>query len=518
MFSLADLSVDDLLVQLYKDIESQAQVVPSPVLFGTEFDEMSTAANSPASTFDNSALRRASMPTLAAGAKNATSVFVPQNMTVQDQQQYRYQQLQLQQLQQMQQMQQSNAVFGEILCNSAVPDINWLNAVASLPQWHHQQQQQAQSCSKPRTDASVSASSSPGSSPSSTGSNKRSLSSIAESERELRNNALLSDPLALLDFVKYSSMPFATVGDSLTSQTEPPMEQSCKRRRVAETSQKPREIEQPAQREQPVPESPTETERSSVKTSKYQCSRCKKYFTRPSSLATHTYTHTGEKPHECPIAGCTKRFSVLSNMRRHMRLHQEPVVPRNRRKTQHEQFYVGHPYGIVRPGQPLSHQQHQHLPYVYPMYDGQMPLMPHMVPAFFASQFAPAVQSGLPQSVPGMGIAMTLPMSMSTSPVCAASAAANMPRRFSTPAFSLRVADAQPQPQPLVTPGCGSDSEDSGVFAGQGAPSLSASPRQLRQKQQTTVVYMPNSTAMASSIDARQSRLLLEEMMELQKN
>lgn len=31
----------------------------------------------------------------------------------------------------------------------------------------------------------------------------------------------------------------------------------------------------------------------------YTCSYCKKVFTRPSALQTHTYTHTAEKPFQC---------------------------------------------------------------------------------------------------------------------------------------------------------------------------------------------------------------------------
>ncbi|KAI8636949.1 hypothetical protein BD408DRAFT_425321 [Parasitella parasitica] len=54
---------------------------------------------------------------------------------------------------------------------------------------------------------------------------------------------------------------------------------------------------------------------------KYACPYCSKGFSRPSSLRIHTYSHTGERPFECPEAGCSRKFSVQSNMRRHLRVH-----------------------------------------------------------------------------------------------------------------------------------------------------------------------------------------------------
>ncbi|OMH84101.1 Zinc finger protein [Zancudomyces culisetae] len=59
-------------------------------------------------------------------------------------------------------------------------------------------------------------------------------------------------------------------------------------------------------------------------TKKYKCTYCTKRFSRPSSLKTHTYVHTGERPFPCDYPGCKKRFSVLSNLRRHSRVHNNP--------------------------------------------------------------------------------------------------------------------------------------------------------------------------------------------------
>lgn len=56
---------------------------------------------------------------------------------------------------------------------------------------------------------------------------------------------------------------------------------------------------------------------------KHVCHICKKRFTRPSSLATHIYSHTGQKPFKCDIGGCSKEFSVISNLRRHKKIHDQ---------------------------------------------------------------------------------------------------------------------------------------------------------------------------------------------------
>lgn len=72
---------------------------------------------------------------------------------------------------------------------------------------------------------------------------------------------------------------------------------------------------------------------------KHKCKVCDKRFTRPSSLQTHMYSHTGEKrkffqwiprlqtdtnrntAFACDVAGCGRHFSVVSNLRRHKKVH-----------------------------------------------------------------------------------------------------------------------------------------------------------------------------------------------------
>lgn len=54
---------------------------------------------------------------------------------------------------------------------------------------------------------------------------------------------------------------------------------------------------------------------------KHKCKICDKRFTRPSSLQTHMYSHTGEKPFACDFGGCGRHFSVVSNLRRHKKCH-----------------------------------------------------------------------------------------------------------------------------------------------------------------------------------------------------
>ncbi|KAL2278776.1 hypothetical protein FJTKL_14224 [Diaporthe vaccinii] len=60
---------------------------------------------------------------------------------------------------------------------------------------------------------------------------------------------------------------------------------------------------------------------SSSTQKKHKCKVCDKRFTRPSSLQTHMYSHTGEKPFKCEVENCGRHFSVVSNLRRHRKVH-----------------------------------------------------------------------------------------------------------------------------------------------------------------------------------------------------
>lgn len=63
---------------------------------------------------------------------------------------------------------------------------------------------------------------------------------------------------------------------------------------------------------------------------RHRCGVCGKRFARPSSLKTHSYCHSGEKPFICDHPGCGRQFSVVSNLRRHRKVHMSheslPVV------------------------------------------------------------------------------------------------------------------------------------------------------------------------------------------------
>ncbi|CAE6396114.1 unnamed protein product [Rhizoctonia solani] len=70
-------------------------------------------------------------------------------------------------------------------------------------------------------------------------------------------------------------------------------------------------------------------------TKRHVCKVCEKPFDRPSTLTAHMNTHTGERPHLCPVENCGKRFTVSSNLRRHASTHGlqgSETAPRGQRK------------------------------------------------------------------------------------------------------------------------------------------------------------------------------------------
>jgi uncharacterized Zn-finger protein len=38
------------------------------------------------------------------------------------------------------------------------------------------------------------------------------------------------------------------------------------------------------------------------------------------------YSHTGEKPFACDVEGCGRHFSVVSNLRRHKKVHKSDAA------------------------------------------------------------------------------------------------------------------------------------------------------------------------------------------------
>jgi Zinc finger, C2H2 type len=88
------------------------------------------------------------------------------------------------------------------------------------------------------------------------------------------------------------------------------------------------------------PRPPRRTRSSSRKPKMHQCQTCKKWFPRPSGLATHMNVHSGAKRESmilpqvaacrdvllpvaftCPVQSCNKKFAVRSNAKRHLRTH-----------------------------------------------------------------------------------------------------------------------------------------------------------------------------------------------------
>ncbi|TFK54211.1 hypothetical protein OE88DRAFT_1625056, partial [Heliocybe sulcata] len=85
---------------------------------------------------------------------------------------------------------------------------------------------------------------------------------------------------------------------------------------------------------------------------KYECPYCGKGFNRPSSLKIHINSHTGEKPFMCPQEGCGRTFSVLSNMRRHARVHGQPQGSLKEGSSDDPDASDGEPYSPPMPLRP----------------------------------------------------------------------------------------------------------------------------------------------------------------------
>lgn len=72
---------------------------------------------------------------------------------------------------------------------------------------------------------------------------------------------------------------------------------------------------------------PVPADKQSDSGRRHACPHCAKRFNRPSSLAIHVNTHTGDKPFKCPFLNCGREFNVNSNMRRHYRKHLSTTTP-----------------------------------------------------------------------------------------------------------------------------------------------------------------------------------------------
>ncbi|KAJ2786833.1 hypothetical protein GGI15_001195 [Coemansia interrupta] len=139
-----------------------------------------------------------------------------------------------------------------------------------------------------------------------------------------------------------------------------------------------------------------ESKSSADNSPKYLCEICNKKFPRPSALATHVFSHTGEKPYKCEDPECEQVFSVRSNMQRHMKAkHKRESITKTLRNKR-SRYYNSHPYMLsdVLYGEPIHPSQHPELIFYPP---GKAPCFfyPHPHPmAFPPMQYPFVAQSG----------------------------------------------------------------------------------------------------------------------------
>lgn len=66
---------------------------------------------------------------------------------------------------------------------------------------------------------------------------------------------------------------------------------------------------------------------------KKKCPVCGKICSRPSTLRTHYFIHTGDTPYKCSWADCEKAFNVKSNLLRHIKSHERKLAKKRKKKV-----------------------------------------------------------------------------------------------------------------------------------------------------------------------------------------